>query len=410
MQDSEKANALLQVIYDEITLIQTADMYRMKKDTGNQAKAVNSMLDNKLKFREAANALAQLKDTRALELLNKILIDDYTPINRSSAAAALGAFKNPLAIDPLIKALDDAVETVRISSVKALSNYDDPRIVPALIEMLYDTDEEVCKTAAKALDNPNDDRIGYQHHQEIEIILNRRTTTPVGSLKINLDSLDINVRLKAILDLSGNVDEEATTALIGLLHEQDKRILEPVLCALWRRGDAKATEQLISMADHEDADIRYRVIRALGKAGDERAVDTLIASLKDKATVRTAMFGLRRFNTPKKIPPLTETLADILADIDADSYYGTNEVYHQSSSDLVKAACMQALKKLMDRRGDTNKEVKEARTLRRIKILHFLMTWELRKSEDILKVARKDKDRRVAKMAREGLSEIKNRK
>jgi HEAT repeat protein len=76
---------------------------------------------------------------------------------RKSAAGALGAIKDPRAVEPLITALKDRAEDVRRSAVSALGAIGAPAVEP-LITALKDPDKDVRKSAANALGETGDSR------------------------------------------------------------------------------------------------------------------------------------------------------------------------------------------------------------------------------------------------------------
>lgn len=125
--------------------------------------AVDSLmqdLDSKdLEVRKnAAILLGDLKVTRAVEPLIKILADDGSHIMRTEAAKALGKIKDERAVEPLIKALEDDEKSVRTAAITALGRIGDKRAVEPLIELLEDDDSWVRHKAAYALGDIKDER------------------------------------------------------------------------------------------------------------------------------------------------------------------------------------------------------------------------------------------------------------
>ena len=100
--------------------------------------------------REAAEALQEIKDPRAVEPLIGALKDEDSDV-RWAAAWALGEIKDPIAVPALSEALKDGNAGVQCAAALALGRIKDPRAVPQLIEALKDEDEYVRKAAAEAL-------------------------------------------------------------------------------------------------------------------------------------------------------------------------------------------------------------------------------------------------------------------
>ena len=89
--------------------------------------------------REAAHALGQLGDSRVVEVLIQALHDADGGVRRE-AAHALGQLGDPRAVAPLIQALHDADSEVRWEAARTLRQLGDPRIVAPLIQALYDAE------------------------------------------------------------------------------------------------------------------------------------------------------------------------------------------------------------------------------------------------------------------------------
>ena len=70
---------------------------------------------------------------------------------RWDAAAALGETKDPRAVEPLSVALKDENSYVRMTAARSLGMIDDPRVIPPLIEALKEESHGVQKNAALSL-------------------------------------------------------------------------------------------------------------------------------------------------------------------------------------------------------------------------------------------------------------------
>lgn len=98
----------------------------------------------------AAQALGRIGQTGATGPL-VLALKDPTWAVRSTAAKALGMIGDPRAVEPLILALGDADPTVRAHVVDALGRIKDPRAIEPLRWSLKDRDSEVRRRAKEAL-------------------------------------------------------------------------------------------------------------------------------------------------------------------------------------------------------------------------------------------------------------------
>ncbi|HMF16373.1 MAG TPA: HEAT repeat domain-containing protein [Gemmataceae bacterium] len=108
---------------------------------------------------QAALALGEIKDRRAIEPLGLALQADCAAV-REAAAQALGELGDARAVDVLVQILhkDDSEKVVlfhdRQSAAQALANLGDPRSLGPLVEALQDTRPEVRAAASRALIGP----------------------------------------------------------------------------------------------------------------------------------------------------------------------------------------------------------------------------------------------------------------
>jgi HEAT repeat protein len=85
----------------------------------------------------AAQALGEIKDWRAVEPLVAALRDPAIPV-RTSAARALGEMRDPRAVEPLIAALSDPSFNVRQEAAASLGLIGDQRAVGPLLKLAWD--------------------------------------------------------------------------------------------------------------------------------------------------------------------------------------------------------------------------------------------------------------------------------
>jgi HEAT repeat protein len=106
---------------------------------------------------EAAGALGEIGDARAVEPLIAALKDKNSGI-RYGAAGALGEIGDARAVEPLIAALKDKHPVVRETAAEALGEIGDARAVEPLIAALKDKGPGVLEKAAEALGEIGDAR------------------------------------------------------------------------------------------------------------------------------------------------------------------------------------------------------------------------------------------------------------
>ena len=104
--------------------------------------------------RAAAAAFEKLRDPRAVGPLARLLEDEsVSTFVRSYAAMALGALKDPSAVESLVAALDDEDALMRRAAARALCRIDDPRPLERLRRMAAeDPDKSVRDVVARYLE------------------------------------------------------------------------------------------------------------------------------------------------------------------------------------------------------------------------------------------------------------------
>jgi HEAT repeat protein len=178
----------------------------------------------------AASALGQIGDSRAVEPLIAVLSDADAGV-RHNAASALGQIGDPRAVEPLIGVLSDSVVYVRCCTVESLGQIGDPDAVQPLIAVLSDPEAHVRRRAAYALG-----QIG---------------------------------------------DPDAVQPLITLLSDPHELVRFYGAGALARIADPDAVRPLITLLSDSYAPVRGIAAYALGRIADPLAVETLRALLSD---------------------------------------------------------------------------------------------------------------------------------
>jgi len=161
----------------------------------------------------------------------------------------------------------------------------------------------------------------------LQMMIGKRIEHDVQSnlkrLKKDLQSSDVNDRVKAAWNLSETLGEKdiwAVEALIKAL--ADENLKKPISTTLCNIGDVRATEPLIQLLKDEDEYTRKRVIRALGNIGDLRAIEPLLWTLhndKESSVRKLVPEALGMIGDRSAV----ESLLQVLEDDDKNTdYYG----------------------------------------------------------------------------------------
>ncbi len=205
-------------------------------------------------LRRTENALDKLNDPKAVESLVSALKSEYSRLQKhlKLAIARIGV----PAVEPLIKALGDYNLSVRVSAAETLGKINDRRVVEPLIEALRDENWEVRLSAARALGELKD-------------------TRAVGPLIITLKDHESRVRVGAAWALK-EIDEDST--------ELPEKILSLIAAKDWdklKKIGEPAVEQLISALKNTDQEVKAGAARALADLEDKRAVEPLVEVFMD---------------------------------------------------------------------------------------------------------------------------------
>jgi hypothetical protein len=210
---------------------------------------------------EAADALSDLADERAVLPLIRLL-DDTSPYVRRAAADALGKSGSFKAVQPLLKALTDNDRYVRETASEALGHLGDPAI-PALLKSIDDENWRI--------------RIGV-------IVAIRVSSGTIPSLD----------------------------PIIRSLHDESPYVRREAVKTLGRIGDETDVPYLIQATKDPDPGVRLRAVRAVVKHGkSEDVVPVLKRCMQDSdVTVRMRageeLIKMQGLRDTTKIPEMTE--------------------------------------------------------------------------------------------------------
>lgn len=248
-------------------------------------------------------------------------LKDHDWAIREEAATALGTFRDPRAVGPLVCLLRDADRAVRQAAIGALTAIGEPS-VPVLGLCLSDPQPDVQEAASSVLALIADDRV-------------------VAPLIAALGSQDWIVRMHAAKALGRIKDARAIEPLIPLLQDKVKAVREEVAIALAAIGEpalpslldalkhpewlvrlhavealgksrsADAVEPLLwaLFNDHDQA-VREDIVRALGDLADGRAMEFLVTVMKEPGLRPLAVEALGKIGDRSAVPVLIAVLED----------------------------------------------------------------------------------------------------
>jgi len=213
--------------------------------------------------------------------------DDDT---REEAARALGELKDPRAVTPLISALGDQNHFVRREAAKSLGRLGDERAIPALIQALKDDDRAGREGAAEGLADMKEKALG-----------------PLISA---LKDPDWHVRMGVLVSLRIIGDKKAIPDITVALSDENRFVRREAVKSLGRIGDERMVGPLADALKDEDRSVRMRAVGALAKQGGDAVIGPLIGALEDSDSgVRLrAVQALEELKDPRGINAIRTTL------------------------------------------------------------------------------------------------------
>jgi len=208
----------------------------------------------------------------AIDALVKCL-NDETCRNRRGIIEALGYIGGERVIHTLLKALKNTELSVRIAAVDALKETRDPRCVPDLIKCLKDQDPGMRAAAAGAL---------------------------------------------------GSFERSAVMPLAGALKDPHWAVRKAAVEAIGKIKEGGMVDALYPLLKDADHDVREAACEALGKLHQPRAVTALVLTLIDSQTsVRTcAAVALRDIDLDwDKLPEARDALPPLRAALNDREYW-----------------------------------------------------------------------------------------
>jgi len=214
---------------------------------------------------------------------------------REEAARALGDLGDRRAVNPLIELLGDDNRYVRREAAKSLGKIGDEHAIPALINALKDEDRYGREGAAEGLGGMGEKAFpsliraikDEDWHVRMGAAIAFRIIGDKDALKVLIPAMkDENrfVRREVIKSLGRIGDHSVIDTLIAALKDPDRSVRLRAVSALSKCNDKRVIEPLIEALNDEDSGVRLRVIRALEEIDDPRAVDALNSSYGEGAT------------------------------------------------------------------------------------------------------------------------------
>ena len=243
--------------------------------------------------KEVFDALSEC-DNPALVPLVILFLDD--PDLSEGVISALVALKDH-SVGALTDQLQSPSSTVRITVARALGAIKDPNAVNALLGSLDDVDENV-------------------RHAAVVTLGQIRASRAIDPLLDILKGGNLKIQQAAVVALDQIGDRRAQDRLLTLLDEaSDKNLIILTLHALGRLGDNVAFIFIAGYFSHKDIDIRTAAVTAAGKLGGEWLIPELAGRLSDQAEqVRSAAI-----EALAKMPQPSNALSELLTALQDDS-------------------------------------------------------------------------------------------
>ena len=177
---------------------------------------------------------------------------------RIAAVNALGEIKNPDAVMPLLKLLDDIDKEVRISVRNALGENGDEQTTDLLYKYFVNNEGEKVNEKSREM-------------RDLIALLEKRN----NFILLLIDTKDSLI--KAVVKALGNIgDKKAADALTRLLYYNDTGIVLMTIKALDSIGDWRASSHLRHVMRNSRNEEKIAALEALINLGDSDALNNLV--------------------------------------------------------------------------------------------------------------------------------------
>ena len=278
--------------------------------------------------RAAARVLGETGAIGQSGELLRVLQSDGDSGVRAAEARALGECDDPLAVGPLLLAMDGPDEDVRAGAVAALGQLDPLYLVTNFVLALRDTSAGVRLEAARALAPSRspaavsalsacvadpDERVRVECARVLTAI---GAAEAVPAFHAALQEPNPGELLVMAAEFLGNHGARQTEidlipALVGIVRRIDHPARPAAARALGRLGDLRAVPELTEALRHRIGDdFDAAAIEALGTLGSPGAVESLARMMRitPDPQARKAAEALGRIGHPSAIPALVEVM------------------------------------------------------------------------------------------------------
>jgi len=203
--------------------------------------------------RSAVVALGRIGDSTATTALVKTLGDEALTIDAANALAEIG---DPKAVDGLLNLIGNDDASIRQAAVSALNSVIEPSMSERIIPLLHDPDPNVRESAVKIA--------GYFGYPDAAGAL----------LELSRDANE-RVRCAAIEHLPYVEDERAFEILVEAIKAESPDVRAAAARALGTMDAPEVVQPLIEGLSDDDVWVRYFSARALGRRRSEESVAAL---------------------------------------------------------------------------------------------------------------------------------------
>jgi HEAT repeat protein len=292
----------------------------------------------------AAMALSALGEA-AFESLLAALLSESREVRRASVQA-LGAFRSPRAVAPLVRALDDSRSEVRKAAALALGDRGDRSALTSLSQALAHKDPDTRRAAAEALGKLGGDDAVLLLARAVEDREESVQMTVIAALKgISGASAALSLKpalhggrktvraaaaaaLKSISIPAATAEERAAIAVLTgdfaaavreghvavkplteALHSADVQHRRLAASSLGELAPPRAVPSLIRALRDHDAEVRETAARALSGIGTEAVLPLFeVLTSPDVTAQRLAAQALGRIGDIRAVRPLVECI------------------------------------------------------------------------------------------------------
>ncbi|MFH1421971.1 MAG: HEAT repeat domain-containing protein [Planctomycetota bacterium] len=283
---------------------------------------VLSVSDVKVRV-EALRTLSCLARTKDLNLICKLLSNTESSEIRAYAAEVLGELRDSRAVPQLIKMLKDSEGIVCLSSAAALSKIKDPDSLPLLSDIVCDEKE---KTLARV--------------QAIEVLRRGRIPGAAAVFSSALKSADVKVAVEAAKSLARTGTHESAPALIEAIKSENSSLKLWSAYSLGYIGGENSSEALLNLLNDKDLEIVKIAVRALTMAGNSNLTGRIIKIFynldPDSHNRRELIYLLSIYRTPEALSVLIDSALSAYPELRDESRRGLEKISSDIFADLSK--------------------------------------------------------------------------